>query len=279
MSTDDGQRRTYGFLLDHARSQELFTPGQLGDAVGWTGTTPNTYLGKQLKSVVEKVGAKYRVRRNFIYLKEDEFVKRTSQKESILPSYVRTSHDSVLTYEFLMPLTREDLLRQGLDRLFFKDTLEEQLNLLDLDAFEEVIPRIANEAPEGYARRIARKVSKYFGGYSITHVSGRFRVCDLISQAEAVGKRYIIDETTAMVRFIIPLDAASRIHDQVFCPTRTPVNAEGDVTEEVTLIRALFFTIFAEVVVHSVQGEDQIWLLETLHGHQRLYTWEVENPA
>ena len=43
--------------------------------------------------------------------------------------------------------------------------------------------------------------------------------------------------------------------------------------EEVRLIRALFFEFFAEAVVHMVDGEDEIWLLET--GPARgLYVWE-----
>jgi len=277
MAADDNQRKAYAFLLRHARSQKQFTAKELGDAVGWAGSTPGTNLGKQLRSVVERSGDRYRVKRNFIHLKEDDFVKRTSQKENILPSYVRTSYDSVLIYEFLMPLTREDLLRQALDRLFFRDTLEEQLSLLGVSTFHSVIPQKESETPEQYARRVAEKVSEYFGGYSITHVSGRFRVRDLLDQSDAVGKRYIIDETTAVVRFIIPLERTATRHEQVFDPALSRRDGKEIVGSEVSLIRTLFFTVFAEVVVHSVQGEDQIWLLEALDGYQRLYKWKVES--
>ncbi len=278
MAGDEGQRKAYDFLLRHAKSQELFTEEELGKEVGWVGTTPKTNLGKQLKSVVQKERGRYRVKREFIHLKKEDFVRRTSQKENILPSYVRTSHDSVLLYEFLMPLTREDLLKQSLDSLFFQDTLLDTLRALGLGSFGTILPRTNNETDERYAGRIASKVADYFGGYSITHASGRFRADDLRTQADAVGKRYIIDETTAVVRFIIPLKTTETVHSPIFNPAITGRgHDENAACNEVAMVRTLFFTIFAEVVVHSVQGEDEIWLLEALDGHQRLYRWRVES--
>ena len=278
MAGDEGQRKAYDFLLRYAKSQEQFTAEELGKEVGWEGTTPTTNLGKQYKSVVQKQQGRYRVKREFIHLNKEDFVRRTSQKENILPSYVRTSHDSVLLYEFLMPLTREDLLKQSLDRLFFKDTLVEQLRALGLDSFNTILPRTPNETDDRYAIRIAAKVADYFGGYSITHASGRFRADDLRTQADAVGKRYIIDETTAVVRFIIPLKTTKTAHSPIFNPATTGHGHDEDATRtEVAMVRTLFFTIFAEVVVHSVQGEDEIWLLEAFNGHQRLYKWSVES--
>lgn len=276
MGSDEKQRKAYRFLLKHAESQKTFTPQDLGAETGWTGTTPATNLAKQFKSVVESPRkGHYRVKRNFVHLAEEDFVKRTSQKEKILPSYTRTSYNSVLLYEFLMPLTREDLLRQGLDRLFFKDTLERQLSLLGTAAFESVIPRGSSISDEAYINTVADKIAEYFGGYSILHASGRFRADDLMTQEDAVGKRYVIDETTAIVRFIIPLKGSARIHRHIFDPVpEEPTNQDQSLTAEVTLVRTLFFTVFAEVVVHSVQGEDEIWLIEGLNGSQRLCKWE-----
>ncbi len=278
MSNDDGQRRAYAFLLRFAKNQKTFTAKEFGDATGWAGDTPRTYLGKQLKSVVTREGKDtFKVRRSFIHLREEQFLKRTSQKESILPSYVRTSYDSVLTYEFLMPLTREDLLRQALDRLFYLDTLTEQIKLLGLDEFKDVIQRRSSYTDDQYAAHVASRVSEHFGGYSITHVSGRYRVESLLTQKDAIGKRYVIDETTALVRFIVPLKTTSSRHAPIFNPRTQRRDSNESVASEVTLIRTIFFTIFAEVVVHSVQGEDEIWLLETLDGVHRLYKWEIES--
>ncbi len=42
---------------------------------------------------------------------------------------------------------------------------------------------------------------------------------------------------------------------------------------ELRLIRVLFLGLFAEAVVHAVEGEDEIWLLES-GPTRRLYVWE-----
>jgi hypothetical protein len=104
-------------------------------------------------------------------------------------------------------------------------------------------------------------------------------VCQLLDQKQAVGKRYIIDETTAIVRFIIPLQSTAHTHGDTFEPAVASMTESSQYEQEVSLVRNLFFTLFAEVVVHSVQGEDQIWLIEHINGTQRLYTWEVTNSG
>jgi hypothetical protein len=44
-------------------------------------------------------------------------------------------------------------------------------------------------------------------------------------------------------------------------------------TREDRLIRLLFLELFAEAVVHAVEGEDEIWLVEN-GPTRRLYVWE-----
>ena len=53
-------------------------------------------------------------------------------------------------------------------------------------------------------------------GYSISHVSGRFRSGPLLTQQEASaqekkGRRYLIDETTAVTRFIFPYSSDTEL--------------------------------------------------------------------
>jgi len=95
MPRDEKQRKAYEFLLDHARSQQQFTAEDLARFTEWGKATADTYLKKQMRSIVEKAESLYRVKRHFIHLQEDDFVKRTSQKKNILPSYARTSFDSL----------------------------------------------------------------------------------------------------------------------------------------------------------------------------------------
>lgn len=283
----DNLGEAYKYLLARARDQKQFSTEEFGRAVkGWTGKTASTYISKQLKSIVIRVATgRYIVTRHFIHLSEEDFQERVSQKESILPSYNRIHCANVVNYEFLMPLTREALLRAALDNLFFKNTLEEQIRLVGPERFVSVLPKRENESDEKYSARVAQVVSKYFGGYSITHVNGRFRAGGLIDQTQAVGKRYIVDETTALVRFIIPLKVGEKTHGDLFTlnastgPVFSSTSAPGSdpIDKEIVLIRTLFLNVFGEVVVHSVQGEDEIWLLETFRGCQQLFKWEVQS--
>jgi hypothetical protein len=92
------------------------------------------------------------------------------------------------------------------------------------------------------------------------------------------GGRYLIDETTAVVRFIIPsqtgmftlFDTLESVGD-----LRGLFDAPDDeaLETEVDLVRKLFFLLFVETVVRTVKGEDEIWLVESRVCH-RLYRWE-----
>ncbi len=80
-------------------------------------------------------------------------------------------------------------------------------------------------------------------------------------------ERYIIDETTASVRFIIPI-AATKITDQQVID-QIDVRASGleqDAATEVGAVHWLFFNLFVEAVVRMVEGEDEIWLVEEAGG-------------
>jgi hypothetical protein len=88
-------------------------------------------------------------------------------------------------------------------------------------------------------------------------------------------QKYLIDETTAVVRFIIPVEAAKRI-DPCLPGSFSfeDVAEDGDAKAELAQIRAFFFNLFAEAIVRTVQGEDEIWLLEDTGTNRRLYVWE-----
>ena len=83
-----------------------------------------------------------------------------------------------------------------------------------------------------------------FGGYSIYHVDGRFRAAKLSTQDEAADinktSRYLIDETTAVTRFIFP------------CKQGEPDK-----------VRFLFKELFINAITDQVSGEDEIWVVES----------------
>lgn len=273
-SKNEKQKKFYAFLRKYAKSRRIFTPEDVAKATGWTGTTPQTNLRKQVKDYTEGSRGRYTVKPEFLDLSVDEFLSLVSQKEPALPQYARASYDYVVTYEFLLPLTREDKLRRALDALFYRDTLETRCRLVDLKTLQRHIPRKKGERKTQYTRRVCDEVARMFGGYSISHVGGRFRIPGLLTQMESIGQRYIIDETTAVVRFIVPCECSRKEHLGEFDASYA---IQVDLTvlqEEMAKIRSLFFLFFVESIVHKVLEEDEIWLLETAGDRNRLFKWE-----
>ncbi len=101
-------------------------------------------------------------------------------------------------------------------------------------------------------------IENNFVGYSIYHVDGRFRGAGLMTQADAAelqvrGGRYLVDETTAVTRFIFP--------------------CKDD--EQAELVRYFFELLFVQSIIQLVNAEDEIWMVES--GFQnRIHIWRVD---
>jgi hypothetical protein len=159
-----------------------------------------------------------------------------------------------------MPLTNETALRTTLDALFFKENIEAKLKAIGVDELAQHLLRNDGEAEEAYFERAASWVGNHFGGYSIYHVDGRFRAWKLATHDEAMerekqGHRYLVDETTAVTRFIFPC-------------------AEED---EAELVRYLFEALFARSIIQLINAEDEIWMLES-GDEYRVHIWRVDAP-
>ena len=282
---NEKQIRAYNFLLDHARSRQSFTPADLATATEWTPVSVRTYISKQFRDYIEPLDGGYRTRIEFTRVSIEEFLRQTTQKRSVYSDYRRVKYDALVTYEFLLPLTREGELRRALDDLFYSDTMERRLRDIGLNNIEEIVPRDASFNDEQYIELVLSIVADRFQGYSISHVNGRFRAADLKSRVGAgellaQDRTYLLDETTAIVRFIIKCNSsksyyASDVQSILQAIDGEPVvnPASDEVLREIRLIRALFFQLFAEAVVRTVHGEEVIWLLE-MGPTPRLYVWE-----
>ena len=199
--------------------------------------------------------------------------------------YRHVRYDELVTFDFLLPLTREDRLRRALDDLFYADTIARRLGQIGLARLAAVVPREPGLDDERYVARIVELVADRFVGYSISHVAGRYRAAGLMTRREAGDLlaregRYLVDETTALVRFVARCNASRRSYDPhagplLGAPDEEPGDPERDaaVRAEVRLIEVLFLELFAEAVVHAVEGEDEIWLVES-GPTRRLYVWE-----
>jgi hypothetical protein len=215
------QRLAFEFFGDHFREDKTFTLADLAAKTGWTPKTASTYLSKHfepftkpvppiLKAQQQKHQA-YRVTDVLLMIgKWSKFRRHVSQKRKLTYEYDLTIYSTVLIFEFFLPLTNETVLRNELDALFFKNTIHKKLltnGLVELKAQIEPKPQ---ESDKDYLDRVVAWFGQQIRGYSISHVSGRFRGEDVvlsIQDAAALQERagrYLIDETTAITRFIFP---------------------------------------------------------------------------
>jgi hypothetical protein len=122
-----------------------------------------------------------------------------------------------------------------------------------------------NCSDEKYLNDICEFVGEKFGGCSISHVSGRFRAAKLMTQSQAhtyseQGEGYLVDETTAVVRFIVPYRATMIVRKS----DRAENSRLRDLETEERQTVFLFEKLFVNAVTVATATQDQIWVLE--HG-------------
>jgi hypothetical protein len=156
-----------------------------------------------------------------------------------------------------MPLTHENDLRMTLDALFYKDTILAKLKGIQTTEIETHFPRSVGLSDNQYLTGILNFIRDNFLGYSIYHVDGRFRSQDILgfdqlAELHKAGRRYLIDETTAVTRFIFPYSTENQLK----------------------AIQFLFQQLFVRGMIQLVEGEHQIWMLE--NGPERIvHIWEA----
>lgn len=261
MASTENQRKAFQFLVERFRSQETFTKEEFfGSVPGWTGQSPRTYWSKHIKHfLVRQAGKRFRVSEAFRpYSNWRNFRRQVTQVRRTFSDYSFLSFDTVVIFDFLMPLTNEGHLRTALDALFYQDTVLARLRAMPESELTTYFPRIVEESADEYLERVRDWVSNHFGGYSISHVNGRFRAAPLATAAGAAelqqhGDRYLVDETTAVVRFIFPCEN----------------------TDAAESVRWFFESLFVQSVLQVVNGEDEIWMLESGY-RSRLHIWRLE---
>lgn len=279
--------RLFAFLNECRKQQYAFSEQELVAATQWSRASWNTYRSKQLKNVVRRgANGRFAVRSAFRRVPIQQFLANFTQARQLISEYERVVFGNVVEYEFLLPLSRENELQRTLDELFFADALEETARQIDVAVLQGMVARAQGETDDELRSRVCGEVGSRFGGYSIVHVAGRFRSGELLSRSEAsilgaTGFRYLIDETTAIVRFLVPLKASEVGFKEdprsVKLALSTLSNATAAATQsleaEVDLVRSLFFLFFVEAVVETVRGEEEIWLLETSPSGEHVFVW------
>jgi hypothetical protein len=272
----------YQFLRERTRTGEPFTKKDLCEAIDWKITTVNAYFNKQIKEFLRETARGFTVDTRFKRLTLSDFLELVTQKRRIFPEYNRFRYTSVVIYEFLLPLTREHNLRDALDDLFFEDTILRRIEEIGLETLRKDVEAQESETSQEFKNRIVNEISKSFGGYSISHVNGRFRAGEMISREKASQRlikdeKYLVDETTASVRFVVPIEESKSEHGESFEYNDFAWDDNANYRVQISRVRALFFHFFVEAVVQSFRGEDEIWLIERTD-RDRLYKWVSKRP-
>lgn len=152
--------------------------------------------------------------------------------------------------------------RTALDALFYENTILSRLKTLDRVRLEKRFFKEQGEQETDYFNRISSWVSRRFGGYSISHVNGRFLASSLRTMQEAAmlqedDGRYLVDETTAIVRFMFycgdpivrkpPLSSRQFEDDEEVDDSKEPDDAK--------LVRWFFGALFVQSIIQVVNGE------------------------
>jgi len=93
----------------------------------------------------------------------------------------------------------------------------------------------------------------------------------------AIGKDYLIDETTAIVRFIFPIGIPTKRdidYQYNSSPEQKKIVKRNNMEAE--KIRFIFKNIFVKSILDLVNAEDEIWMLERGIKND-LYIWKKKS--
>ncbi|MCP4142809.1 MAG: hypothetical protein GY755_21415 [Chloroflexi bacterium] len=266
MTNPKNFKESFDFLIKHAQEKTSFSAQELSDKAGWELVEAEDNIENRLSDLVEEKGGQYFAKPEILRVRLNDFKELLHQKKRLFTDYVLEVSPSVLIYEFFMPLSREDRLREALDNLFYRDTIEQRIQEIGIAQIRAGLDLSANYSDEKIQQLVFDFIESTIGGYSIYLVNGRYRADLLASRTEVVNRpfaygSYIVDETTAIVRFILPVvtDAGKFEHGNILEPAADSTQAN----KRAELIRWLFLNFFAEALIRVVQNEDEIWLLES----------------
>jgi hypothetical protein len=255
-------RLIHAFLKARYASLAPFTKADLKRRVRGKAAF-DTYWNKKIETLLIESGeGSYRVSEAFrrVYAR-DAFAAHFSQTTTLTAAY-RAVESRFVSFQFFLPLAHEGALRETLDSLFYSDRLLRRLKILDARRLEAHFGSRPREGKAAFYDRVLREIAGIFKGYSVGHVDGRFRGAPLLGFAEAQrridkeGLRYLYDETSAVIRFVVPL------------------GPEGDESPQAAeeRIRWIFREIFVQAMLERINGEAEVWLLEE-GVKSALYRW------
>ena len=272
-------KRAFDFLVAHAQERKHFSVEQFSAETGWTIVETQANIPNRLSDLVYEERGKHFAKPEMLRVRYDDFKELLYQNRRLFTDYILEVSSSILIYEFFMPLSREDRLREALDNLFYRDTIEQRIQEIGISQIRAGL-KLSSEISEDNIRMLVFDfMESTIGGYSIYMVNGRYRADALASREEVVARSfaygpYIVDETTAIVRFILPVetDAGKYEYGKILEPASMAIGTK----KRAELMSWLFLNFFAEALIRVVREEDEIWLLES-EMRSAFYRWIRRN--
>jgi hypothetical protein len=285
MADDSNDRAVYNLFQEAYKTSRLLSKEEIEGAANWTGKTFDTYYSKKLGGILApedtEAGLRYRVTDTLLRFPNfQKYKELVTQNRPSAADYVLSQNTGVVVYDFFMPLSNEGALRKALDGLFFTEVLAPKItSMIQKGLAQRHFPTEVGESPEDYLNRLFDYIDSTFGGYSVWHVAGRFKAGPLRSAAEAsdlqgAGDRYLVDETTAVVRFIFPCGGVHELEDAFTPPDDIETDEREAILREANKVGFFFWRLFVESILRVVGGEDEIWMLESGF-RSRLYRWKA----
>lgn len=259
-------KRAFDFLIEHAQERKPFSVEQFSTETEWSIPETRERIINRLSDLIYQEGERFFAKPEILRVRLDDFKELLDQKKRLFSDYVLEVSSSILIYEFFMPLSREDRLREALDNLFYRDTIEQRIQEIGISRIRAGLKLSPDYSEDKIRGMVFDFIESTIGGYSIYLVNGRYRADVLATREEAVSRPfasgpYIVEETTAIVRFILPVetDAGKFEHGKIL----EPASAVSGTQKRAELLSWLFLNFFAEALIRVVQKEDEIWLLES----------------
>ena len=266
MRDENSITRAFDFLYSHAQERKSFSLAQFSSETEWNNTEAQENITNRLSDLVTQEGEEFFAKPEILRVRLADFQELLHQKKRLFTDYILEVSPSILMYEFFMPLSREDRLREALDNLFYRDAIEQRIQEIGLSKIREGLKLSPDHSEEKIKHLIFEFMESTIGGYSIYMVNGRYRADSLASREEVISRPfaygpYIVDETTAIVRFVLPVETAAGKFE--YGEVLEPASITIVTQERADLVRWLFLNFFAEAMIRVIQTEDEIWLLES----------------
>ncbi len=157
MQEKNSIKRAFDFLYRHAQEKKPFSIAQFSTETEWSIAETKDNLINRLCDIVYEEGGKYFSKPEILRVRLADFSELLHQKKRLFTDYILEVSPSILIYEFFMPLSREDRLREALDNLFYRDTIEQRIQEIGISQIRDGLKLTPDYSEDNITQLIFRE--------------------------------------------------------------------------------------------------------------------------